>query len=155
MALMGGNPQWVQNLGDAFLAQPQDVMDSGSDCGNLAQQPARQSSTEQKIITITKKIVPVNQPANAPTTIKYRSYVVAEPVPTVIAIESANPDVVIELTQTWFTQWPIIRLIQVSPAVNRLLTSVRGFTSSTALLPRTITASTDDDDQGHHHHIRS
>ena len=28
MALMGENPQWVQNLGDAFLAQPQDVMDS-------------------------------------------------------------------------------------------------------------------------------
>lgn len=28
MALMGENPQWVQNLGDAFLAQPQDVMDA-------------------------------------------------------------------------------------------------------------------------------
>ena len=26
MALMGENPQWVQNLGDAFLAQPQDVI---------------------------------------------------------------------------------------------------------------------------------
>ncbi len=28
MALMGENPQWVQNLGDAFLAQPKEVMDA-------------------------------------------------------------------------------------------------------------------------------
>lgn len=28
MSLMGENPPWVQNLGDAFLAQPKDVMDS-------------------------------------------------------------------------------------------------------------------------------
>lgn len=37
MALMGENPQWVQNLGDAFLAQPQDVMDSVQRLRQLAQ----------------------------------------------------------------------------------------------------------------------
>ncbi|MCG2984334.1 DUF3300 domain-containing protein, partial [Escherichia coli] len=66
MALMGENPQWVQNLGDAFLAQPQDVMDSVQRLRQLAQQTGSlKSSTEQKIITTTKKVVPVNQPANA------------------------------------------------------------------------------------------
>ncbi len=37
----GRKPQWVQNLGDAFLAQPQDVMDRYSDCGNWRNKPAR------------------------------------------------------------------------------------------------------------------
>ena len=49
MALMGENPQWVQNLGDAFLAQPQDVMDSVQRLRQLAQQTGSlKSSTEQK-----------------------------------------------------------------------------------------------------------
>lgn len=99
MALMGENPQWVQNLGDAFLAQPQDVMDSVQRLRQLAQQTGSlKSSTEQKIITTTKKVVPVNQPANAPATqsntVSTSSPVVAEPAPTVITIEPANPDVV-------------------------------------------------------------
>ncbi|MBC9368567.1 DUF3300 domain-containing protein [Escherichia coli] len=99
MALMGENPQWVQNLGDAFLAQPQDVMDSVQRLRQLAQQTGSlKSSTEQKIITTTKKVVPVNQPANAPVTqsntVSTSSPVVAEPAPTVITIEPANPDVV-------------------------------------------------------------
>lgn len=56
MALMGENPQWVQNLGDAFLAQPQDVMDSVQRLRQLAQQTGSlKSSTEQKIIATTKK----------------------------------------------------------------------------------------------------
>ncbi len=37
----GRKPARVQNLGDAFLAQPQDVMDSVSDCGNWRNKPAR------------------------------------------------------------------------------------------------------------------
>src|SRR5437899_3112041 len=28
LAMMGNNPEWVQDLGDAFLAQPDDVMDA-------------------------------------------------------------------------------------------------------------------------------
>ncbi|MBA1846916.1 DUF3300 domain-containing protein, partial [Escherichia coli] len=95
----GENPQWVQNLGDAFLAQPQDVMDSVQRLRQLAQQTGSlKSSTEQKIIATTKKVVPVNQPANAPATqsntVSTSSPVVAEPAPTVITIEPANPDVV-------------------------------------------------------------
>lgn len=99
MALMGENPQWVQNLGDAFLAQPQDVMDSVQRLRQLAQQTGSlKSSTEQKVITTTKQAVPLKQTVTAPVTqyntVSTSSPVVAEPAPTVITIEPANPDVV-------------------------------------------------------------
>ncbi|VTN14073.1 Protein of uncharacterised function (DUF3300) [Raoultella terrigena] len=40
LALMGENPPWVENLGDAFLAQPHDVMDSVQRLRALASRPA-------------------------------------------------------------------------------------------------------------------
>lgn len=99
MALMGENPQWVQNLGDAFLAQPQDVMDSVQRLRQLAQQTGSlKSSTEQKVITTTKKTVPVTQTVTAPVipsnTVLTANHVITEPATTVISIEPANPDVV-------------------------------------------------------------
>ncbi len=99
MALMGENPQWVQNLGDAFLAQPQDVMDSVQRLRQLAQQTGSlKSSTEQKVITTTKKAVPVKQTVTAPVipsnTVLTANPVITEPATTVISIEPANPDVV-------------------------------------------------------------
>ncbi|EGP6112301.1 DUF3300 domain-containing protein [Escherichia coli] len=99
MALMGENPQWVQNLGDAFLAQPQDVMDSVQRLRQLAQQTGSlKSSTEQKVITTTKKAIPVKQTVTAPVipsnTVTTANPVITEPATTVISIEPANPDVV-------------------------------------------------------------
>ncbi|EIA5295143.1 DUF3300 domain-containing protein [Escherichia coli] len=99
MALMGENPQWVQNLGDAFLAQPQDVMDSVQRLRQLAQQTGSlKSSTEQKVITTTKKAIPVKQTVTAPVipsnTVTTANPVITEPTTTVISIEPANPDVV-------------------------------------------------------------
>lgn len=99
MALMGENPQWVQNLGDAFLAQPQDVMDSVQRLRQLAQQTGSlKSSTEQKVITTTKKAVPVKQTVTAPVipsnTVSTATPVITEPATTVISIEPGNPDVV-------------------------------------------------------------
>ena len=145
----GRKPQWVQNLGDAFLAQPQDVMDSVQRLRQLAQQTGSlKSSTEQKIITTTKKVVPVNQPANAPATqsntVSTSSPVVAEPAPTVITIEPANPDVVIfrTTTQTWFTAVGPIPLIHQficrRQPENRLLTALCADSAiAWALLPHT------------------
>ncbi len=74
MALMGENPQWVQNLGDAFLAQPQEVMDSVQRLRQLAQQTGSlKSSTKQKVITTTKKAVPVKTDSHGSRhTIQYR-----------------------------------------------------------------------------------
>ncbi|ENC2084248.1 DUF3300 domain-containing protein [Escherichia coli] len=167
MALMGENPQWVQNLGDAFLAQPQDVMDSVQRLRQLAQQTGSlKSSTEQKIITTTKKVVPVNQPANAPATqsntVSTSSPVVAEPAPTVITIEPANPDVVYipnynptVVYGNWAnTAYPPVYLPP--PAGEPFVDSfVRGFGYSMGVATTYALFSSidwDDDDHDHHHH---
>jgi hypothetical protein len=39
--MMGENPPWVENLGNAFLAQPQDVMDSVQRCAPSPSRPGR------------------------------------------------------------------------------------------------------------------
>ncbi|MGT9246213.1 DUF3300 domain-containing protein [Escherichia coli] len=167
MALMGENPQWVQNLGDAFLAQPQDVMDSVQRLRQLAQQTGSlKSSTEQKIITTTKKVVPVNQPANAPVTqsntVSTSSPVVAEPAPTVITIEPANPDVVYipnynpnVVYGSWAnTAYPPVYLPP--PAGEPFVDSfVREFGYSMGIATTYALFSSidwDDEDHDHHHH---
>lgn len=89
MALMGENPQWVQNLGDAFLAQPKEVMDSVQKLRALAQQTGALTSTpQQKVSTVSAKSSTAPQSASGSTT------VVSTPAPTVIKIEPADPEVV-------------------------------------------------------------
>ncbi len=85
MALLGQNPPWIQNLGDAFLAQPDDVMASVQRLRALAQQTgALTSSPQQKVTTITRTAPPVSpeKPAAAPRS------------STVIEIEPASPEMV-------------------------------------------------------------
>lgn len=53
LTLMGENPQWVQDLGNAFLAQPQDVMNSVQKLRALAQQTGALKSTPQQKVTVT------------------------------------------------------------------------------------------------------
>lgn len=89
MALMGENPQWVQSLGDAFLAQPKEVMDSVQKLRALAQQTGALTSTpQQKVSTVPAKSSTAPQSASGSTT------VVSTPAPTVIKIEPADPEVV-------------------------------------------------------------
>jgi hypothetical protein len=84
LAMLQEKPQWVQDLGDAFLAQPDAVMDSvqflrmkAKDAGNL-------SSNEQQIVTVKAAPPP-------PQTI----VVNAPPPPAqIIVIEPAQPQVV-------------------------------------------------------------
>jgi hypothetical protein len=84
LAMFGENPQWVHDLGDAFLGQPADVMDSvqflrakAKDAGNLV-------SNEQQVITI--------EPAPPPPQV---IVVNAPPPPAqIIVIAPANPQVV-------------------------------------------------------------
>ncbi|HEI2545557.1 TPA: DUF3300 domain-containing protein [Escherichia coli] len=166
MALMGENPQWVQNLGDAFLAQPQDVMDSVQRLRQLAQQTGSlKSSTEQKVITTTKKAVPV-KPAVAPSaiqsnTVSTASTVIAEPAPTVITIEPTNPDVVYipnynptVVYGNWANSaYPPVYLPP--PAGEPFVDSfVRGFGYSMGVATTYALFSSidwDDDDHDHHH----
>ncbi|HII2668005.1 TPA: DUF3300 domain-containing protein [Escherichia coli] len=167
MALMGENPQWVQNLGDAFLAQPQDVMDSVQRLRQLAQQTGSlKSSTEQKVITTTKKAVPVTQTVTAPVipsnTVSTASPIITEPATTVISIEPANPDVVYipnynptVVYGNWAnTAYPPVYLPP--PAGEPLIDSfVRGFGYSMGVATTYALFSSidwDDDDHDHHHH---
>ena len=166
MALMGENPQWVQNLGDAFLAQPQDVMDSVQRLRQLAQQTGSlKSSTEQKVITTTKKTVPVTQTVTAPVipsnTVSTATPVITEPATTVISIEPGNPDVVYipnynptVVYGNWAnTAYPPVYLPP--PAGEPFIDSfVRGFGYSMGVATTYALFSSidwDDDDHDHHH----
>jgi hypothetical protein len=89
--MMGEKPEWVKDLGDAFLAQPEDVMDSvqrlrarARDAGNLA------SNNEIKVI--------VEQPP--PTEVVQKQIIVIQPAqPQVVFVPTYNPTVV-------FGPWP-------------------------------------------------
>ncbi|HAS1030800.1 TPA: DUF3300 domain-containing protein [Enterobacter cloacae] len=102
MSLMGENPPWVQNLGDAFLAQPKDVMDSVQRLRARAQKTgALQSTPQQTVTTVTKPA-----PAKSATS---ESTASTTPAPTVIKIESADPQVVYVPTynpNTVYGTWP-------------------------------------------------
>ncbi|WIK24461.1 DUF3300 domain-containing protein [Enterobacter asburiae] len=104
MSLMGENPPWVQNLGDAFLAQPKDVMDSVQRLRALAQKTgALQSTPQQTVTTVTKPAPAKTSTADATTT------TTSAPAPTVIKIESADPQVVYVPTynpNTVYGTWP-------------------------------------------------
>lgn len=72
LAMMGDKPDWVQQVGDAFLAQPDDVMDTVQGLRKRAQDQGNLKSNEQQ------KVI-VEQPA---------------PQQTIVKIEPANPQVV-------------------------------------------------------------
>lgn len=93
MTLMGENTEWVQNLGDAFLAQPQDVMDSVQRLRLLAQQTGSLKSTPQQTVTSTPKKSVAAAPSTTSSATK-SSAVSAAPASTVIKIEPADPQVV-------------------------------------------------------------
>ncbi|POT55924.1 DUF3300 domain-containing protein [Citrobacter amalonaticus] len=92
MALLGEDPEWVQNLGDAFLAQPQDVMDSVQRLRLLAQQTGTLKSTPQQ--TVSNE--PITPGKEAPAKSTSTTTVVTPPAPaaTIIKIEPADPQVV-------------------------------------------------------------
>ncbi len=77
LAQMKQRPDWVQNLGDAFLAEPDAVMASVQRLRAQAQQAGNLKSNEQQ------KVVVQQAPA-----------VASEPSTTIIQIEPTNPEVV-------------------------------------------------------------
>ena len=84
LAMFGESPQWVRDLGDAFLAQPGEVMDSVQFLRSKAKAAGNLESNEQQIITI--------EPAPPPPQV---IVVNAPPPPTqIIVIVPASPKVV-------------------------------------------------------------
>ena len=81
---LGDKPDWVRNMGDAFLAQPEDVMDSVQRLRQKAQAAGNLKSNEQVKVS--------TQPAEpTPTTTVVQQ---SAPPPQVIVIEPAQPSVV-------------------------------------------------------------
>lgn len=79
--LMGRQPQWVQSVGDAFLAQPDDVMDAVQRLRVQAQQAGSLKTTEQQKV--------VTQQSGGTTIVQI------EPAnPQVVYVPSYNPTVV-------------------------------------------------------------
>lgn len=155
MSLMGENPPWVQNLGDAFLAQPKDVMDSVQRLRLLAQQTgALQSTPQQTVTTVTK-------PAPAKTTTSESTNTTTSP--TVIKIESADPQVVYVPTynpNTVYGTWPNAAYpptyLPPSPGEQFTDSLVKGLGFSLGVATTYAIFSNidwdDDDDWDHHHH---
>jgi hypothetical protein len=84
LAMLSEKPEWVRDLGDAFLGQPKDVMDSVQFLRAKAKESGNLSTNEQQIVTV--------EPAPPPP----QTVVVnAPPPPTqIITIAPANPQVV-------------------------------------------------------------
>jgi Protein of unknown function (DUF3300) len=82
--MMGEKPDWVKDLGDAFLAQPDDVMDSVQRLRAAAQKSGNLKSNEQ--VTVTTETAP------PPTVVVEAS--APPPPPQVIVIEQKSPEVI-------------------------------------------------------------
>ncbi|WP_436858380.1 DUF3300 domain-containing protein [Citrobacter tructae] len=157
MSLMGENQEWVQNLGDAFLAQPQDVMDSVQRLRLLAQQTGSLKSTPQQTVTTApKKSVAVAQSGKSSTT----TSVSAAPASTVIKIEPADPQVVYVPNYnptTVYGTWPNTAYPPVylpSPPGKQFASSfVKGFGYSLGVATTyALFSNIDWDDDDHHDH---
>jgi len=81
LAVLGQDPKWVQRMGDAFLAQPDAVMESVQRLRRQADAAGNLKSNEQQ--KVTKEAAPAGSTAST-----------TAPAPQTIVIESAQPDVV-------------------------------------------------------------
>ncbi len=80
--IMGQKPEWVQDLGDAFLAQPTETMDSVQRLRKLAQDAGQLQSNEQQKVVV-QQATP------------QQSVIVIEPAqPQVVYVPAYNPTVV-------------------------------------------------------------
>ncbi|MFJ4385858.1 DUF3300 domain-containing protein [Pseudomonas sp. NPDC089408] len=93
LATLGQDPVWVQRLGDAFLAQPDDVMGSVQRLRHQAQAAGNLQSNQYQNVTVQNSIAPATAPAPAPSGGSTQVITASAP-PTTIVIEPANPQVV-------------------------------------------------------------
>jgi hypothetical protein len=89
---LGDKPDYVKNLGDAFLAQPDEVMDSAQRLRAAAQKAGNLKSNEQ--IKVSIEPAPPEAPKPAPAATSTTTVVQAPPVTQTIVIEPAKPEVV-------------------------------------------------------------
>jgi hypothetical protein len=93
LAMMGEKPDWVQTLGDAFLAQPEDVMNSVQTLRAAAQKSGNLKTTEQQKVIVEQ----------APTT--QQTIIRIEPAqPQIVYVPVYNPTVV--YGSWWYPSYP-------------------------------------------------
>jgi hypothetical protein len=87
---MGEKPDWVRDLGDAFLAQPEDVMGSVQRLRAQAQKAGNLKSNEQTVVRVESA-----PPDQAVTQVVERQVIYIEPAqPQVVYVPTYNPAVV-------------------------------------------------------------
>ncbi|MGF6400670.1 hypothetical protein ABH905_004336 [Pseudomonas frederiksbergensis] len=97
MATLGQDPVWVQRLGDAFLAQPDDVMGGVQRLRHQAQAAGNLQSNQYQNVTVQAAAAPA---ASAPAPASSTSTIIIQPSdPQVVYVPSYNP------TTTYGT-WP-------------------------------------------------
>ena len=87
LAVLGQDPAWVQRMGDAFLAQPEDVMASVQRLRRQADEAGNLQSNDQQVVS--KEPAPATAAPAAPQTI-----VIESKDPEVVYVPSYNPSVV-------------------------------------------------------------
>jgi hypothetical protein len=88
LATLGQDPGWVQRLGDAFLAQPSDVMDAVQRLRHQAQAAGNLESNQYQKVSMEAA------PAPAPAAEPAMGTVVEQAPPQTIIIEPTDPEVV-------------------------------------------------------------
>lgn len=155
LSLMGENPQWVQDLGNAFLAQPQDVMNSVQKLRAVAQQTGTLKSTPQQKVTTTATKAAAPAPSGTTTA------TASAPPPQVIKIESTDPNVVYVPTynpNTAYGTWPSTTYppVYLPPTPGQQFTNSfvngLGFSLGVATTYALFSSIDWDDDDDHHHH---
>ncbi len=96
LATLGQDPAWVQRVGDAFLAQPNDVMDSVQRLRRKAQAAGNLQSNEQQKVTV-QEAAPA-APSSTTTVVQppaSNQTIIIEPAdPQVVYVPSYNPTAV-------------------------------------------------------------
>ncbi|MGL4318645.1 MAG: DUF3300 domain-containing protein [Pseudomonas sp.] len=94
LATLGQDPAWVQQVGDAFLAQPDAVMDSVQRLRRQAQAAGHLESNEQQRVT-EQPAEPAPAPSGSGAVVQQPSTIIIEPAqPQVVYVPSYNPNVV-------------------------------------------------------------
>ncbi|EIV7249953.1 MULTISPECIES: DUF3300 domain-containing protein [Klebsiella] len=161
LAMMGENPPWVENLGNAFLAQPHDVMDSVQRLRTIAQQTGTLKSTPQQKVIVTAA-APAPTTTAKSNTVSTSTTTAAAPAPTqVIKIEPTDPQVVYVPNYnpaSVYGTWPNSAYppVYLPPPPGEQFTDsfVKGFGYSLGVATTwALFSSIDwDDDDDHHHH---
>lgn len=102
MAMMGDNPEWVMDVGDAFLSDPVGVMDSIQFLRARAQSEGNLSSNEHQVIKV-EAAPPRTETVVVSTHRPPTQVIVIEPAnPQVIFVPAYNPNLVFG---SWWNPW--------------------------------------------------